>query len=564
MSRGRAAAFEILFALGALASAWPLFVARYVPIQDLPQHAAAVRVLHDFHTPAFGFQRYFELQLGSTQYLGVYLLADLLSYVFDVVVATKLVLAAALVGLPYAMRALLTALGRPPVYALFTLPLGFSTQVLLGFLNFALGLPLMLWGLALSVRFARSSEQRSSGLRSSGLRSSAPRLWLGLTLALVSTACFFAHVVPYGVLLIGSLLLAATPNARTSPGVGEPNARGSGVGEPNVRGSGDGEPNVRGSGDGEPNVRDRPAVGESVARTSELLVACFVPSLAFALSWLITSPAGHALSQLSQSGRLLTPIPPFGERLQELSLWLTDVSFGNEDERALWGAGALATCLILVAVFRPREAAPELVVRLALLCGLAWVGYFVLPSGFGFIWPINARFASLGCLLLVPLLPSVGARFETLVAACLLALSLHASWALGSAFRQSAETEYAGLASLVQRLPFAGRVVGLVFGPYSRFVRFSPFLHAAAWAQAERGGAVMFTFADFPSSPFRFREDNRPPRVPPRWEWLPSRVDTERDLTFYDHAITRNARSSLPGFRLLARDGAWALWSRQL
>ena len=34
--------------------------------------------------------------------------------------------------------------------------------------------------------------------------------------------------------------------------------------------------------------------------------------------------------------------------------------------------------------------------------------------------------------------------------------------------------------------------------------------------QAKKGGAVMFTFADFPQSPFRFREDNRPPRVPPR------------------------------------------------
>ena len=59
--RRKRAAFELIFALGAVSSALPLFVARYVPIQDLPQHVAAVRVLHDYHTPGFGFDRFFEL-----------------------------------------------------------------------------------------------------------------------------------------------------------------------------------------------------------------------------------------------------------------------------------------------------------------------------------------------------------------------------------------------------------------------------------------------------------------------------------------------------------------------
>ena len=52
----------------------------------------------------------------------------------------------------------------------------------------------------------------------------------------------------------------------------------------------------------------------------------------------------------------------------------------------------------------------------------------------------------------------------------------------------------------------------------------------------------MFSFADFPQSPFRFREDNRPPRVPPRWEWLPQTVRTG-DLGWYEYLLVRGGPS---------------------
>ena len=71
-------------------------------------------------------------------------------------------------------------------------------------------------------------------------------------------------------------------------------------------------------------------------------------------------------------------------------------------------------------------------------------------------------------------------------------------------------------------------MAALIWSNRSKVVEFSPFLHAVAYYQAERGGAVMFTFADFPQSPFHFRDDNRPPRVRPRWEWTPELVVPDR------------------------------------
>jgi hypothetical protein len=115
------------------------------------------------------------------------------------------------------------------------------------------------------------------------------------------------------------------------------------------------------------------------------------------------------------------------------------------------------------------------------------------------------------------------------------------------------EAEEVGeLDAAVEAIPEGSRVAGLIFASGSRHVKFSPFLHSVAYVQAERGGAVMFTFADFPQSPIRFREENRPPRVPPRWEWTPARVDPARDLDWYEYVLTRGG----PG-RIAAMPSRW-------
>lgn len=109
-------------------------------------------------------------------------------------------------------------------------------------------------------------------------------------------------------------------------------------------------------------------------------------------------------------------------------------------------------------------------------------------------------------------------------------------------------------------------MVGLIWDRGSSHVKFSPFIHSVAWYQAMRGGAVMFSFADFPQSPLRFREDRRPPRVWPRWEWTPERVDTNGQLAWYHYALVRGG----PGPMGVTTDvwtrvgdfGAWHVFRR--
>jgi hypothetical protein len=77
----------------------------------------------------------------------------------------------------------------------------------------------------------------------------------------------------------------------------------------------------------------------------------------------------------------------------------------------------------------------------------------------------------------------------------------------------------------------------------------------------------MFTFADFDQSPFQFRESNRPPRVPRRWEWLPNRVNPATDLGWYQFVLVRGGPGLLATQRELYepvyRDPHWSVWKRR-
>lgn len=131
------------------------------------------------------------------------------------------------------------------------------------------------------------------------------------------------------------------------------------------------------------------------------------------------------------------------------------------------------------------------------------------------------------------------------------------------AFRRFEARSYRGFNEVLAQIPKGRRVAGLIFSPGVPEVRFASLLHAAAWVQAERGGAVMFTFAEFPQSPFVWRPGHRPPAVPPRWEWTPDRVEPDHDLVWYDYALVHGGPGKLGRacrFELEAKSGEWSLY----
>src|SRR5712671_1837069 len=111
--------WPLLVALSAAAAIAPLWAGELLPYQDCPQHIAAVRVLADYHSPGFAFDRWFELDLGRLQYLGFYLPAAALARVTNPDIACRACLSLIALALPFAFSMLLDALGRDRRLAVF-------------------------------------------------------------------------------------------------------------------------------------------------------------------------------------------------------------------------------------------------------------------------------------------------------------------------------------------------------------------------------------------------------------------------------------------------------------
>ncbi|MEZ4408808.1 MAG: hypothetical protein R3A52_20395 [Polyangiales bacterium] len=177
------------------ATAAPLFAAKHLPLQDLPQHMAAISVLRRL---LFGssLDAWFEPTLSRTQYLLVYALGIPLSVPFGVVGATRLLAALCVVSIPYALRFALKRYGGDERLAALAWPLAWNPQMMLGFLNLMAGVPLALRG----PRPLRRADRRRAWTRQ------------GL-LAALALGAFYAHLIPFGVLGLGVLLQLRAPVA---------------------------------------------------------------------------------------------------------------------------------------------------------------------------------------------------------------------------------------------------------------------------------------------------------------------------------------------------------------
>jgi hypothetical protein len=501
-----------VFGTLSVAAVVPLFRAQHPPLQDLPQHLAAISVLR--HYPELGLGELFEIHLFRTQYLAYYGLSWLLSYPFGVALGNKLLLTCALVALPFSLASLLSALGRDERLALFAFPLTYNAHLILGFFNFIAALPLMFYGLSLAVRL----REHRTRAREVGF-------------ALVLLVCFYTHVVPFAFLGLGAVLIA---------------------------------------------------IGDGLRATARRALP-FVPAALSTLVWLSTTPAGGATLAAAGAAEA-EKRPQFAsvtQALRDAPNWLTDVLHGTRDETllvawfvlallalALGSAGSERAPRELAGAFEQRPAlAASFSMRLSLLCPLAVLAYFITPTGYDWIWPISARFpliALLFAILLVPRQRGLGGA----ALLCAVAVTGFVSFAeVGRAFAAFEREEVGEIDAAIAAIPEGERVAGLIFDRGSRQVKFSPFLHYVALVQAEKGGAVMFTFADFPQSPFRFREEARPPPVPPRWEWTPERVDPARDLGFYRYVLVRGGPGQIAhqsaSFETVFRGAHWTVFRRK-
>lgn len=598
-------AFELGFATITAANAAPLFATRHLPLQDLPQHMAAISVLRRL---LFGssLDSWFEPTLSRTQYLLVYALGIPLSVPLGVIDATRVIAALTIVSIPYALRYALRRYGGDERLASLSWPLTWNPQFMLGFLNFLAGVPFALVTLGLFADTKRLTSPRRQAL-----------------LGLLSLCAFYSHLVPFGVLGLGVLLqLRATEFTQA--------------------------------------IRAHSGFSSLVASLARDIRKIFreiffiLPACVAALAWALRTPATDASVRAGGVGVVPHPTWPDPSSLpRELSTVLLDFP-GSFDERALVGLGlaflsAVALCArprdrdlsqdpkpdidVSVQDTQSRRAWPLVVipalftvayllrhstfdwlwttaapapdtwtkifsraaVSTALGCfvalcfvptrarpsdpspgigALAWLPvccaalYLVTPSSYGWIWPIHTRFAVVSALLLALLIgrrmPSRGGWLPVILCAV---VSVSFARDISDRFSQWDASELGDLDTALSHTQPNRALIAIVSASGSSTVPNVPLLHAAAWYQVYGGAIATFSFADFPQSPFRYREGvRRPPKLPPRWEWAPDLDLADPTRAFYDYVLVRRGGHDPalgdPRYRSLYDGRSWRLYER--
>src|SRR5262249_40856896 len=155
-----------------------------------PVHTATLRLLHDFHDPAFHFDADYDLTLGRTQYFGFYAVGDALAFFLGVRGAMLAFVAFYFVGTLLGARSLAIALGRDERLALAVVLARYGPLVAIGLMPYLVAVPVMLWGVATLVRRAHTPSARAH-----------------VTVAVIGVALFYLHVIQLGIFLLAALVL---------------------------------------------------------------------------------------------------------------------------------------------------------------------------------------------------------------------------------------------------------------------------------------------------------------------------------------------------------------------
>jgi hypothetical protein len=183
----------IAFAALTVATVLPIWIGRYLPLLDLPNHLSAIAVWHYYDDPRFDFAKYYKLNLQPLPYWAHYYICHLLAYVVGVEAANRLFLTAYAIGLPAGALLLARRFRRSPWLSLFAFPLVWNFNLAEGFIAYVAGTAALVLGLVVVDRHA----ERPSVLR-------------GLAVFAIGSSIYFFHLLPYMLFLVcaGLLVLA--------------------------------------------------------------------------------------------------------------------------------------------------------------------------------------------------------------------------------------------------------------------------------------------------------------------------------------------------------------------
>jgi hypothetical protein len=491
-------------ALAVLASA-PAWIVRYPPLQDMPFHVAAMRVIHSFHDPHFGIDQYFELTFGRTQYFFYYLLGSLIAYVTGVTAANVILVCVYLGGTPLAIRSLCRAIGKDERLAILSVPLLVNVMFMFGLMPFMFGIPIMFWALASAVRYF---DELENDRRPDVLKHEA------IVLAALAFVLFFSHVFPF--VLFGLGFAAIFPWSRP---------------------------------------RDWIRAG-----------APTVPSLA-AVGWWFFFTASGKIAQGAVNSK--DAVQPLDKAWSGVFDWVTNIFRDTTDEA--WFCAFVFVALLSLGLSQGDRSTARREARLLIVVPLTcFILYFTTGESRGPVWLFSQRFPTLFLLTMVPMLRFPRGMRGWLVTAAALFVAVGSTVNVCKHFIRFQLEEVGDIDEAIEQIPPGKKVAALIYDKYSTVINWAPFLHFGSYYQAQRGGAVEFTYAGYTHWPFDFKPGMYPPQpnlppgpARPRWEWTPESVSVQGELMpWYDYVLTRGSGFRPPPgtFHQVWHGERWSVW----
>ena len=513
-----------VWGLALLVAVLPVWVARDLPMVDLPQHLYVLEALQHLQDTATPYPAEYELQVRFTPYVGYYAVVGSLGSWMPLETANRIWLTLVVLAYPLAVAFLLASLRRPRWPALLAAPLAYGDSFAWGFVNTLGATPLAVFATAL---FLRGIERPSERTRTSVL------------FAIAALATFFTHPAPVAFLALAlPWLLLTTRSPEDTPGGG-----------------------VRGW----------------LGPRWMLLAGALTLAIAL-VAWLVTSSSDPTTT--SADGSPLRAILAPGNIVREtLSanlgafFWLLANQFqSGMDQAPLLATLVLVALAVVARLFEdPPSPTEPITTRERLLpWGLVLIAFglfLAMPLTVrGHIMYLSPRFAALTAMLALVLVPRLGPRSIRILFAGASLVVATSGVLLSLGFREFAR-EAAALRSLAPACSDRPRILGLTFDAYSRVVHRPVHLHGAAVLARLRHGVPNYSLLGGSHIPLRHRQAP-PPNVGSEWE--PHGFDYERLGRAYDHFLLRGASpDSVFGSRLgdellvAGRAGEWSLVKRR-
>lgn len=517
--------------LSAAATAAPLFVVRFLPFTDAPEHVAAIATIARL-LPGGGGDHGYVAALSESQYFLYDLLGALGARALgDAVLANRLLLATAAFTWPFAFRSLLRALGRDDRLALLSPMLFWSRALVVGFLPFVASVPLALFALATFTRhLAPAREAAVTPSTTSGRRPRRARATA--MVAALFVLAFYAHVSTYMLVVATALTLVVVMRA----------------------------------------------VGAISTGQGARAMGSLLPSAACTAWWWSASAldgAGDARAVRHLPARVALDAAP---------LWALDIWRSHLDE--LWASVFwIAFALLVVDGLRRAPSSTDIrrgAVALAPLA-VATAVYLVTPFRVGAAGYLDVRLAPLLVLFAIAALRAAPAALrdagETgggrghLVAAALTLGTLATVGTAATAAREMRRLErdvLGDLQRLLDAMPEGTRLASLNFDKRAPGAYFYPYVFAGSYHRLKPGTVAAYSFAELPHWPVHYREGHAPPRRADFWTYAPCVFRHRADGAYYDYVLVQGrvdpfaAEHPGPRFTPVGATGVFTLFAKDV